>query len=162
MTWVGEEHRAAIEAVSIRAPDHIVDQDGVIDIGGRSVQMEWLGLGHTDSDLVMSVPDAGVVFAGDLLEQGAPPNFGDGYPLAWQGTAAAIQSRVKGVTVPGHGDVMDKDAVATQAEELAAVAAACVEGLATGVFDESSGPYPEDTMRTAWERAQLEAAREDR
>ena len=159
LQWVGEENRAAIEEVAIRAPDYIVDQDGVIDIGGRSVQMEWLGLGHTDSDLVMSVPDAGVVFAGDLLEPGAPPSFGDGYPFAWRDTAAAIAPRVKGVTVPGHGDVMDKDAVVTQVEELAAVAEACSEALVTGIFDGSSGPYPPETMATAWDRAKLEAGR---
>ena len=128
----------------------------MIDIGGRSVRLEWLGLGHTDSDVVVSVVDAAVLFAGDLLEQGAPPQFGDGYPLAWQDTAAALRARVRGTTVPGHGDVMDKDAVATQVEELAAVAAACADGLATNVFDPTRGPYPEATMRVAWERAQRE------
>jgi glyoxylase-like metal-dependent hydrolase (beta-lactamase superfamily II) len=153
----GEEHRAAIEEVTILPPDHIIEQDGMIDIGGRSVRLEWLGLGHTDSDLVVSVVDAAVLFAGDLLEQGAPPQFSDGYPLAWQDTAAALRSRVRGITVPGHGDVMDKDAVATQVEELAAVAAACAEALTTGVFDARVGPYPEATMHEAWDRARLEA-----
>jgi glyoxylase-like metal-dependent hydrolase (beta-lactamase superfamily II) len=146
LEWVGEEHRAAIEEVKIRAPDRIIEQDGMIDIGGRSVRLEWLGLGHTDSDVVVSIVDAAVLFSGDLLEQGAPPQFGDGYPLAWQDTAAALRSRARGTTVPGHGDVMDKDAVA----------AACADGLATNEFDPTQGPYPEATMRIAWERAQWE------
>jgi glyoxylase-like metal-dependent hydrolase (beta-lactamase superfamily II) len=30
-----------------------------------------LGLGHTDNDIVVEVPDADVVFAGDLVEEGA-------------------------------------------------------------------------------------------
>ena len=58
--------------------------------------------------------------------------------------------------MPGHGDVMDKDTVATQVEELATVAAICADGLATGLFDARHGPYPEATMQTAWERAKLE------
>jgi glyoxylase-like metal-dependent hydrolase (beta-lactamase superfamily II) len=154
--WAGEEHRAAIEAVVVRPPDYIVDPDGRIDIGGRSVRLEWLGLGHTDADLVVSIPDAGILFAGDLLEQGAPPYYGDGYPFAWQDTVNELRSRVSSVTVPGHGDVMDPGAVATQCEEIAAVAAACADGLATGVFDPAHGPYPPETMHDAWQRAQVE------
>ena len=41
---------------------------------------------------------------------------------------------------------------------FAAVAAACTEGLATGIFDATQGPYPQATMKTAWMRAQREAA----
>ena len=154
--WVGEANRAAIEAVIVRPPEYIVDPDGAIDIGGRSVRLEWLGLGHTDSDLVVSVPDAGVLFAGDLLEQGAPPYYGDGYPFAWQDTVNELRSRVTGVTVPGHGDLMDREAVAGQCEEIAVVAAACAEGLVTGIFDPMQGPYPAETMQSAWERAKVE------
>ena len=113
-------------------------------------------LGHTDSDLVVSIPDAGVVFAGDLLEQGAPPYYGDGYPFAWQDTVNDLRIRESRVTVPGHGDLMDAAAVATQCDEIAAVAEVCAAGLATALFDASQGPYPAETMRDAWERAKLE------
>ncbi|MCW2717936.1 hypothetical protein [Pseudonocardia sp.] len=37
------------------------------------MDLRALGRGHTDRDLVVRVPDAGLVFAGDLVEQGAPP-----------------------------------------------------------------------------------------
>lgn len=157
LAWVGEANRAAIESVEIVAPDHVFDSDGIIDIGGRAVRLQWLGRGHTDSDIVITVPTAGVLFAGDLLEQGAPPYFGDGFPLAWQDTANAIRLLAGAATVPGHGDVMTPDDVATQAEELAAVAAACAVGLASGVFDPTGGPYPVETMETAFVRAQREA-----
>jgi len=154
--WAGEANRAVIEAVVVRPPEYVVDPAGSIDVGGRSVRMEWLGLGHTDADLVVTVADAGVVFAGDLLEQGAPPYYGDGYPFAWQDTVNQLRIRDSGVTVPGHGDLMDADTVASQCDEIAAVAAACAEGLASGIFDRSQGPYPPETMQSAWERAKLE------
>ncbi len=157
LEWVGEANLAAIEEVEIVPPDHVADPAASIDIGGRVVAMEWLGRGHTDSDLVITVSDADVLFAGDLLEDGAPPYFGDGFPLAWEGTANAILLRGAGAIVPGHGDVMSPAGVATQAEEIAAVAAACSQALATGTFDPSHGPYPVDTMSTAWQRAQAEA-----
>lgn len=158
LAWVGEEHREAIESVTIVPPDHVADPSATVDIGGRTVTMDWLGRGHTDGDLVIAVRGTDVLFAGDLLESGAPPYFGDGFPLAWQDTANAIRVRGAGIAVPGHGAVMSPEAVATQAEELAAVAAACAEGLATGRFDPSVGPYPEETMAVAWSRARKEAA----
>ena len=51
-----------------------------LDLGGREVRLAYLGRGHTDNDIVISIPDADVLCAGDLLENGAPPYFGDGYP----------------------------------------------------------------------------------
>ena len=44
------------------------------------------------------------MFAGDLVENGNVPFFGDGYPLDWVATAQAVAERVTGVIVPGHGD----------------------------------------------------------
>ena len=35
---------------------------------------------------IVRVPDTGVVFAGDLVEQGAPPGFEDSFPLDWPAT----------------------------------------------------------------------------
>ena len=91
-----------------------------------------------------------------FLEQGAPPYYGDGYPFAWQDTVNDVRNRVSGVTVPGHGDLMEVAAVATQCEEISAVAAACADALATGLFDATRGPYPSETMQDAWKRAKLE------
>jgi len=97
-----------------------------------------------------------VMFAGDLVEEGAPPGFGDGYPMAWPDTVDRLRDHIRGVVVPGHGDVMDAGAVKTQHEELTAVAQACADGLSSGRFDPEVGPYPAESMRTAWERAKLE------
>ena len=46
----------------------------------------YVGRGHTDHDIVITVPGADVLFAGDLVEQGNVPFFGDGYPLDWVAT----------------------------------------------------------------------------
>ena len=47
------------------------------------LRLAYLGHGHTDNDIVIEVPDAGVLFAGDLLENDAAPSYGDAYPRAW-------------------------------------------------------------------------------
>ena len=59
-----------------------------------------LGRGHTDNDIVVLVPDAGVLFAGDLLENGNVPFFGDAFPLDWPETASRLVELVTGASCP--------------------------------------------------------------
>ncbi len=76
--------------VEIVPPDRVFDEAALLDLGDRQVELRYLGRGHTDNDIVALVPDAAVLFAGDLLENGAPPSFGDAYPLAWPETGARL------------------------------------------------------------------------
>ncbi|HEU4945982.1 MAG TPA: MBL fold metallo-hydrolase [Kribbella sp.] len=97
----------------------------VIDLGDRRVELLHLGNGHTDGDLVVVVPDVDVVFAGDLVEESAPPAYGDdSFPLEWPETIdrlaglLAASARV----VPGHGAVVDPTFVREQGGDLGTVA----------------------------------------
>jgi len=84
------------------------------------------------------VPDAHVVFAGDLVEQGAPPSFGDAYPLDWPGTVGHLAPFATGAVVPGHGDVVDRAFVERQAAELAVVAATARAAHAQGIPEDEA------------------------
>ncbi|HXV94782.1 MAG TPA: MBL fold metallo-hydrolase [Pseudonocardia sp.] len=109
----------ATEAVLPDAP-----APATLDLGGRHVELLHLGRGHTDHDVLARVPDAGVVFAGDLVEQGAPPSIGEDSDLAaWPRTLTALLALAPRVVVPGHGDPVDGAFVAGQRDTLAEVAA---------------------------------------
>ncbi len=126
-------------------PDALVDGVAVLDVGGREVVLRHLGRGHTGHDLVVEVED-GVVFAGDLVEEGAAPAFEDAFPAEWPATLGRLHALARGPVVPGHGAVVDADFVGAQREELLAVLAA----LRAGRLD--AGPYDEATMRVASSR----------
>ena len=98
------------------------DEGVDIEVGGRQLELRWLGRGHTDNDIAVRVPDAAVLFAGDLLENGATPYFGDGYPLEWPATATALRELVRGAVVPGHGDVAGLEFVDRSIEAFRAIA----------------------------------------
>lgn len=136
-----------------------------LDIGGRLVQVAFLGKGHTDNDVVVAVPDAGVVFAGDLVENGAPPAFGDAWPLLWPMTVGRLESLIDGVVVPGHGDTVDASFLTAQREELTAVAR-LVRAVLNGERDASSvaasGPYPSEVMAQAVARGRDTSTGTDR
>ncbi len=103
-----------------------------LDLGGRVVQLVHPGPGHTGHDLVVHVPDAGVLFAGDLLENGAPPSFGpDSYRRDWAAAVgllldvgAAPAATGTRVFVPGHGDPLSPDEAAAQHADLLRIARA--------------------------------------
>ena len=111
-----------IREVEIDPPDRTFEEHATIEVGGRQVELRFLGRGHTDHDAVVRVPGTGVVFAGDLLEQGAVPSFGDSFPLEWPETVDRLAPLVDTIAIPGHGDPGAPDWVREQAAELRAVA----------------------------------------
>ncbi|MGK5113600.1 MULTISPECIES: MBL fold metallo-hydrolase [unclassified Geodermatophilus] len=130
-------------------PDALVDDVAVLDVGGREVVLRFLGRGHTGHDLVVEVEtpgDGNVVFAGDLVEEGAPPAFEDAFPADWPATLGRLHALARGPVVPGHGAVVDAAFVGAQRAELLAVLAAVRSGRLT------DGPYDAATMRTAAHR----------
>src|SRR5215218_8967759 len=138
-----------VDAAPIDLPGHLVGDVAVLDIGGREVTLRFLGRGHTDADLVVEVEaerDGTVLFAGDLVEEGAPPAFEDAFPADWPATLGRLHALARGPVVPGHGAVVDAAFVGTQREELLAVLSALRSGRP------EDGPYDAATMRIASSR----------
>ena len=99
--------KARIEALPL--PDLTTDKDLSIWLGSRKVVVRTV-LGHTGGDLTVFVPDAKVLFTGDLLWRKVPPNLIDGSVKEWTATDAdfaAMPDAAHTVYVPGHGDVAD-------------------------------------------------------
>ncbi|MEU7933359.1 MBL fold metallo-hydrolase [Micromonospora echinofusca] len=106
------------------APTHTVHGEAVLDVGGRRVVLRHPGRGHTAGDLVVHVPDADVLVAGDLVEQSGPPAFEESYPLQWPDTVAELLRTTTPATVvvPGHGEPVDAGFVRAQHAQLVELA----------------------------------------
>jgi glyoxylase-like metal-dependent hydrolase (beta-lactamase superfamily II) len=149
-----------LRAVEIVPPDRTFDETATLDLGDRIVELRYLGHGHTDNDIVALVPDAGVLFAGDLLENDAPPSFGDGYPVAWAETVGErLLPLVREVVVPGHGTPGGREFAERCAGELGLLARLIASAM-SGVIgvDEvlATSPYPAETTRVALDRGHHE------
>ncbi len=151
---------ASFNEVLIHPPTHTVRDEATVTFGARAIEMRYLGRGHTDNDLVIHIPDAGVVFAGDLIENGAPPAFGDAFPLEWPDTVKRLQRMITGALIPGHGAHTDREFVTRQHADLAAVAELARERHAAGMTAEQAarigGPFPRSTLQEAFERTWLQ------
>lgn len=82
-----------------------------LDVGGRQVRLIEVGPAHTPGDVLVHVPDAKVLYAGDIL-------FIGGAPLVWTGPISrciAACDRILDLElaaiVPGHGPLTDREGV---------------------------------------------------
>jgi glyoxylase-like metal-dependent hydrolase (beta-lactamase superfamily II) len=99
------EMKAAIQALPL--PDVTTDKDLTVWLGSRKVMVRTV-LGHTGGDLTIFVPDARVLFTGDMLWRKIPPNLIDGSVKEWTATDADFEHMPDAAHmnyVPGHGDV---------------------------------------------------------
>ncbi|CRK55373.1 Fumarylacetoacetase [Alloactinosynnema sp. L-07] len=108
-----------LELARVVLPDHETGDSTTLELGGRTVELIHFGLGHTDNDVVVHVPDAGVVFAGDTVEQGAPLSIGpDSHQDRWPALLDGILALRPAIVVPGHGEPVDADFVRAQRDAL--------------------------------------------
>jgi glyoxylase-like metal-dependent hydrolase (beta-lactamase superfamily II) len=118
--------RLGVATAELAAPEREIVVATAVDIGGRRVEIAHLGRGHTDGDLVVVVPDADLLFAGDLIESAGPPSFGpDSVPAEWAGTLDGLIGLMTEATqaVPGHGAPVEREFVFEQRGRIAARAA---------------------------------------
>lgn len=97
------EAKARVEAL---VPPDLVYADAVdIFLGNREVQVRYM-LGHTGGDSVVIVPDANVVFGGDLVWQKHLPNLIDANTLAWlKSLNTLLLQHASATFVSGHGGI---------------------------------------------------------
>ncbi|WP_370290175.1 MBL fold metallo-hydrolase [Nocardioides sp.] len=159
----GDARAGEVVATDIVAADVTFSSAAVIDLDDRQVELVHLGRGHTGGDLVVRVPDADVVLAGDLLEESAPPAYGDdSYPLEWASTLDLVLTLVTGgtVVVPGHGALVDRGFVEQQCDDIRAVGEGIRELLHAGasvddVVRRGTWPFPDDVVAAAVRAALL-------
>ena len=145
--------------VELTPPTESFEEFASLDLGGRQLDLRFLGRGHTDNDIVALVPDASVLFAGDLLENAPAPAFGDSFPISWPVTGVALLALVDGVIVPGHGDPFDRAFAERQVDELALMAELARDAAsgAIGLHEAiRRSPFPAHETGDALERGRLE------
>ncbi len=131
-------------------PDRTVTSVALLELGDRHVELVHPGRGHTDGDLVVVVPDADLLCAGDLVEQSGPLSYGgDCWPLEWPQTLELVVGLIgdRTVVVPGHGDRVDKEFILEQRLDAADIAGQIQQLAGSGVpVDDAlaGGTWPMD------------------
>ena len=75
-------------------------------LGRRRVDLMQLGRAHTAGDMVVYVPDANVMFTGDIVEDRSACYCGDGHFHDWPATIEAIRGWRPDAIAPGRGEAL--------------------------------------------------------
>jgi glyoxylase-like metal-dependent hydrolase (beta-lactamase superfamily II) len=75
-------------------------------MGKRRVDLAFIGRAHTAGDIVALVPDANVMFTGDIVEYHSACYCGDGHFGDWPATIEAIRRFDVDAIAPGRGDAL--------------------------------------------------------
>jgi glyoxylase-like metal-dependent hydrolase (beta-lactamase superfamily II) len=114
-------------------PTNIYDNSVDWNLGSRNVQLRNMP-GHTGADTVVIVPDAHVVFAGDLVWRNIAPNLIDASIAPWIATLNTLLSTYPDYTfIPGHGDVATAADVAAFRDYLVALRDRVANGQKQGL-----------------------------
>ena len=141
------ELKARIAAVPL--PDLVTDEDLIVWLGARKVVVQTV-LGHTGGDLTIYVPDANVLFTGDMLWRKVPPNLIDGSVKEWLATDAAFErlpDAGQTTYVPGHGDVADVKDVRDFRSYLLDLKKLVAEGRKARLKDDALVQYVEPKLK---------------
>ncbi|MCS6876337.1 MAG: MBL fold metallo-hydrolase [Aquificaceae bacterium] len=101
------------KSVELSPPDVVVEDRMLLKLGGKSFEITALPPAHTNSDLLIYMPDAKVLFTGDLVLNNRIPFMGDRNASS-KGLLLVLQ-RIKSMDVKvllgGHNEPMDMSAV---------------------------------------------------
>ena len=79
--------------------------------GGRELHLKYLGRAHTGGDTHIHLPVDGIVFCGDVAQDGGVPYLGDCYPEEWPDTDDRLVELPIERFVSGHGPVGEHSAL---------------------------------------------------
>ncbi|ACY17030.1 MBL fold metallo-hydrolase [Haliangium ochraceum] len=106
------------DGIELRLPDRTFEGRLSIDVGGRAVELIEVGPAHTRGDTLAVVPDAGVVYTGDILFIGGAPIVWAGPLSNWIAACDLILGMDARAIVPGHGPITDNAGVREVREYL--------------------------------------------
>ncbi len=121
--------------------------------GAREVRVLELGVGHSESDVVVHLSRERIVFCGDVFMNGLPPLPGEGHVSQTIAHLEAVEALEAEVYVAGHGEpgtLADVRAQRTQLANQFQHARECFDrGLS---YDEALKVFAEDGLPLDFER----------
>jgi glyoxylase-like metal-dependent hydrolase (beta-lactamase superfamily II) len=99
---VAQQGWEELKEITPTPPNVTYSKKKVINLGGRDVQLLFLGRGHTNGDTVIYLPKEKIVCTGDLMESQIA-YMGDAQFDEWVTTLEALKKLDFDTDLPGHG-----------------------------------------------------------
>lgn len=110
---------AGVEEVpGLTIPTVVFEKELTLRLGQRELRLMNLGRGHSMGDTVCWIPDVGVLFAGDVVENRCGVYAGDAYVQDWCQTLEVVRQLNPRLMVPGRGAFLPSAEACAQAIDL--------------------------------------------
>ena len=100
--YVQENYVADLEEIVPTPPNVTLRTMLTMYRGDREIQLHFFGRGHTGGDVVVYLPQDGILCTGDLVGTRLP-YMGDGHVNEWAATLDGLLALVFETVLPGHG-----------------------------------------------------------
>lgn len=100
-----QRDRASPEEQKARLPQVTYRDRLTIHLGGKEIQILYLGRGHTRSDSIIFVPQDRIAYVSELFFSDQFLYINDGYGVSWLKTLDAVEALPADIFVPGHGSI---------------------------------------------------------
>lgn len=122
-------HRRAKERLAVLKdphtvlPDETFDDKRTIRLGNTTLELTYMGLNHSDSTIVMSLPREKIIFTVDVIPVGGFPGRGmiDSYPLQWEEFLKKVVTMDWERLIPGHPGAGGRLGTKQDAQDLLAL-----------------------------------------
>ncbi len=154
-TFLGHENMVAAlargdaETEDVLPPDGTFENSMTIELGGKSVELYYLGRNHTDNMTAVLFPEERTVLAVDFVSVERLPfrTLRDGYLPDWINSIARLEELDFDILAPGHGPLGTKRDALEHRQYLEDLTVAVTLGIAGG---ESAEELQESVLLEAY------------
>jgi len=107
--------------ITTRLPDLYVDHQLEFDGPDRKLKLISKGEGHTESDLILYLPDDKILFSGDIIFNDCHPYIPHGSISKWKNWLDFLSSMNIQYVVPGHGGIGPKAIIGEMKDYLTTI-----------------------------------------
>lgn len=123
----------ADSTVTVVGPTRTFERELALDLGGRSIDVLFLGAGHSLGDAIVRVPEVGAIAAGDLVMWPVPFVGSTSRPGDFAETLNRLLALRPAIILPGHGPVLrSTDHIAQTSRMLQSIRDQVAAGVARG------------------------------
>lgn len=130
---------SAMRDTVIRLPTRVVADGQTLILGKRQLRFLVFAQAHSRGDLAIILPDAGILFAGGLVNDRRVPDLREAALGGWLTALGVLEKLALPIVVPGHGSATDAAAITRFGHYLTDLKAACDRDIAQRGDAASSG-----------------------
>jgi glyoxylase-like metal-dependent hydrolase (beta-lactamase superfamily II) len=135
------------KSVVVTPPQVTFDTSMQLHFGRHRLELHYFGRAHTSGDLFIHLPEDGLVFTGDVAQDGGVPFMLDGYVEDWAETDGRLLELDAARFVSGHGPVGERPALLEAREFIMAM----VEGTRGALIEGQDETTARDGVTAALE-----------